>query len=205
MISMRFLFLAPLIAVFLISALAVPRFSSAQEMSDEDKKMMEMMTKYGTPGKNHELLKNYAGNWDVEMKMWQSPGAEPMVSKGTQKGELILGGRYVKCTYEATMMGMTYHGLEIIGYDLFENKYITLWIDNMGTGFVKTAGVLDASGKILTEMGEWPDPMAEGKTMQKVKNVTTFIEDGKYTFEMFMVMPDGTEFKSMELTATRKM
>jgi hypothetical protein len=40
--------------------------------------------------------------------------------------------------------------------------------------------------------------------MQKVKNVTTFMEDGKYKFEMFMVMPEGKEFKSMEFLATRK-
>ncbi len=74
----------------------------------------------------------------------------------------------------------------------------------MSTGFVVTSGVLDASGEILTETGAWPDPMTEGKQMQKVKNVTTFLEDGKYKFEMFMVMPDGKEFMSMELLATRK-
>lgn len=203
--STRFLFVAALIGAFLVSMLAVLRTASGQEMSEQDKKMMEMMMKYATPGKNHELLKKYAGDWDVEMKSWPRPGADPMVSKGTQKGELIFKGRYVKCAYEATMMGMTYQGLEVIGYDLFQNKYITFWIDSMGTGFFILTGTLDASGKVLTDRGEYPDPMTDGKTMQKVKNVTTYIADGKYKFEMFMVGPDGKEFKSMELVATRKM
>jgi len=200
----RFLFLAAFIAVFLGSILTVPGTSSGQQMSDQDKKMMEMMMKYGTPGKNHEILKKYVGDWDVVTKSWPQPGAEPVVGQGTMKNELIFEGRYVKCNFEAMMMGMKFTGLEIIGYDLYKNKYVTFWIDNMSTSFTYTSGKLDASGKVLTETGEWPDPMTEGKTMQKVKNVTT-LEDGKYKFEMFMVMPDGKEVKSMELSATRKM
>jgi len=201
----RFLFLAAFIAVFLISTLAIPAASSAQEMSDQDKKMMEMMMKYGTPGKNHEIFKKYVGDWDVETKSWPKPGAEPMIGKGSMKNELIFDGRYVKCKFEAMMMGMKFTGMQIVGYDLYQNKYVTFWIDNMSTSFVYSSGLLDESGKVLTETGEWPDPMTEGKKMQKVKNVTKFIEDGKYMFAMFMVMPDGTEFKSMELTLTRKM
>jgi hypothetical protein len=46
--------------------------------------------------------------------------------------------------------------------------------------------------------------MTDGKTMQKVKNVTTFLADGKYRFEMFMVDPDGKETKGMELLCTRR-
>ncbi len=193
-----------LIAFLLTPILAVSGKASGQEMSDQDKKMMEMTMKYGTPGKNHEFLKKYVGDWGVETKMWPKPGAEPAMGKGTMKNELLFDGRYLKSNFEATMMGMKFIGLEIIGYDLYKNKYVTFWVDNMSTAFVKTSGLLDESGKVLTETGEWPDPMTEGKTMQKVKNVTKFIEDGKYMFAMFMVMPDGSEFKSMELTATRK-
>jgi hypothetical protein len=173
-------------------------------MSDQDKKMMEMVMKYGTPGKSHELLKKFVGDWNVDMRMWAKPESEPMTTTGTMKNELILDGRFVKCTFEAMMMGMKFAGLEIVGYDLFKNMYVTFWIDSMSTGFLFTSGKLDASGKVLTDTGEYPDAMTEGKTMQKVKNVTTFIEDGKIKFEMFMVSPDGKEVKSMEYTATRK-
>ena len=54
---------------------------------------------------------------------------------GTMKNELIFDGRYVKCTFDAMMGGMNDMGLEIIGYDLFKNKYVTFWIDNWSTGF----------------------------------------------------------------------
>jgi hypothetical protein len=203
--SARVPFLAAFIAVFLISILAIPGTSSAQEMSAQEKQQMEMMMKYGTPGKNHVLLKKYAGDWDVEVKAWSKPGAEPMMSKGSMKNQLLFEGRFLKSEFEGMMGGQKFMGLEVIGYDLFQNKYFTVWIDSWSTAYVTTRGVLDASGKVLTETGDWPDPMTGGKQMQKVKNVTTFMEDGKYKFEMFMVMPDGKEVKSMELLATRKM
>lgn len=199
----RILLLAAFIAVFIMPTLAVPRTPSAQEMSAQDKQMMEMMMKYGTPGKNHEFLKKYVGDWDIEATSWSKPDAPPMISKGSMKNQLIFDGRYVKCQFEGTMTGMKFAGLEIIGYDLYQNKYVTFWIDSMSTCFLLTSGTLDRTGMVLTENGTTPDPMT-GR-MQKVKNVTTFMRDGKYRFEMFMVMPDGKEFKSMELLATRKM
>jgi len=119
------------------------------------------------------------------------------------KNQLIFDGRYLKSEFEGLMGGMPGKGLEVIGYDLFKNRYTTFWIDSWSTGFVFTSGTLDAPGKVLTETGMFPDPMTDGKTVQKVKNVTTFMEDGKYKFEMYMVMPDGKESKGMELICTR--
>ena len=181
-----------------------PSLAAGQDMSAQDQKMMEQMMKYGTPGKNHELFKLYAGMWDVDISMWQNPGAPPMMSKGTMKNEMIFDGRYLKCDFQGEMSGMKVGGLEVIGYDLFKNMYTTFWIDSWSTSFVVTTGMLDGTGKVLTETGMFPDMMTDGKTMQKVKNVTTFLADGKYKFEMFMVGPDGREMKSMELLCTRR-
>jgi hypothetical protein len=137
--------------------------------------------------------------------MWSKPGAEPMKAQGAMKNELIFDGRYAKCKFEGMMMDMKFAGMEIIGYDLFKQMYVTFWVDNMSTAFLITTGRLDPSGKILTDTGEYPDAMTDGKTMQKLRNVTTFMDDGKIKFEMFMVAPDGKEYKSMEYIATRKM
>jgi len=200
--SMRWWLAAILIVGLTAPVWAFPHQPSGQEMSAQDKQMMEMMEKYGMPGKEHEFLKKFVGDWTVEMKSWMKPGDPPMMGKGTIKTGLLFDGRYVKGQFEG-MMDRKYAGLEIIGFDRFQKKYITLWIDNMGTGFFTTGGMLDASGMVLTETGTMPDPMTGG--MQKVKDVTTFKPDGSYTFEMFMIMPDGKEFKSMEFVAKKKM
>ncbi len=202
----RFLLIAALITgVNILVIQALPSIVGEQEMSAQEKKMMDQMTKYGTPGKGHELLKKYVGDWDVEVSTWAAPGAPVQKSKGTTKNQLILDGRYVKCDFGGMMGGMNFTGLEVIGYDLFKKMYATFWIDSMSTSFLVTSGTLDMTGNVLTETGMSPDPMTDGKTMQKFKNVTTFMGDGKYKFEMFMVMPDGKETKGMELIFTRKM
>ena len=202
----RFLLLAVLITgVNIIVIQALPSIISDQEMSAQDKKMMDQMTKYGTPGKGHEFLKKYVGDWDVAISTWSKPDAPAQMSKGTMKNQLIFDGRYVKCDFAGAMSGMSFSGLEVIGYDLFKKMYTTFWIDSMSTAFLTTSGTLDMAGNVLTETGSSPDPMTDGKTMQKFRNVTTFMGDGKYKFEMFMVMPDGKETKGMELVCTRKM
>ncbi len=199
----RLWLLAVLVAGLMAPVWALPQTSAAQEMSAQDRQMMEMMEKYATPGKEHEFLKKYVGEWNVEVKAWMKPGEQPMTSAGTMKSKLIFEGRYVSCHFDGMMMGRKYMGLEIIGYDKFQKKYATLWIDNMGTGFFVTSGTLDASGMVMTDAGTTPDMMTGG--IQKVKNVTTFMPDGSYRFEMFMITPDGKEFRSMELVAKKKM
>lgn len=202
----RFLSLAVLITgVNILLVHALPSIVGGQEMSAQEKKMMDQMMKYGTPGKGHEFLKRYVGDWDVVISTWQSPGAPAQMSKGTMKNQLIFDGRYLKSDFEGVMGGMTFKGFEVIGYDLFKKMYRTFWIDSMSTGFLTTSGTLDMAGNVLTETGTSPDPMTDGKTMQKFRNVTTFMGDGKYKFEMFMVMPDGKASKGMELVCTRKM
>jgi multimeric flavodoxin WrbA len=184
---------------------AITKIWPGQEMSAQAKIMMDQMMKYGTPGKEHELLKKYVGAWDVSISTWKDAMSKPETSKGTMKSMLILGGLYVKCEFQGMMMGgQNTQGLEIIGYDLFKKMYTTFWIDNMSSEFMITTGMMDMAGQVLTETGEYPDAMNDGKTMRKFRNVTTFLADGKYKFEMFMAMPDGKEMKSMELVFTRK-
>jgi len=171
-----------------------------KQMSQQD--MMAQMMKYAMPTKEHDFLKSCVGDWDVEVKSWMKPGDEPAMSKGTMKGELFFDGRYVKCNFDGMMMAQPFKGMQIIGYDLFQKKYVGFWIDNMSTNFYLSSGTLDASGKVLTETGMRPDPMAGA--MKKVKIVTTHM-DGKFKYEMFRTEPDGKEFKSMELMYSRKM
>ncbi len=196
------------VAITAFVIVVVPVIASMQmqqEMTPDQKKMMEQMEKYGTPGKEHELLKRYVGEWDVDISSWQDPMAKPEKSKGTMKNTLLFEGRYVKCNFEGMMGPMKFQGLEVIGYDLFKKVYTTFWVDSWSTAFMVTTGTLDMAGNVLTETGMSPDPMTDGKTMQKFKNVTTFLGDGKYKFEMYMVMPDGKEMKGMEMVCTRKM
>jgi hypothetical protein len=193
----RILLTILLVAAFVSTLVAFPQ--QKKQMSQQD--MMAQMMKYAMPTKAHDFLKNYVGAWDVEVKSWMKPGDQPEMSKGTMKGELFFDGRFFMGNFDGMMMAQPFKGMQIIGYDLFQNKYVGFWIDNMSTCFYMTSGTLDGSGKVLTETGMWPNPMTGGAN--KVKIVTTHM-DGKFRFEMFRTGPDGKEFKSMEIMYSRK-
>jgi len=162
---------------------------------------MEAYMKAGAVIENHEFFKKYPGKWDAETTMWTFPGEPPSTSKNTYDASLILGGRFLKMEFKGMMMGQPFEGLQIIGYDNLQQKYITLWIDNTSTAFFQTAGTRDAAKNTITETGVWPEPM--GGT-SKVRAVTRWIGPDEFVYEMYMIGADGKEFKNMENRCIRK-
>jgi hypothetical protein len=134
--------------------------------------------------------------------MWIQPGAAPSLSQNSIEATLIMGGRFLMMKFRGMMMEQPFEGLQIMGYDGLQKKYVTFWVDNSSTYFYLTTGSRDESGKVLSETGDWPDPMSGGKT--KVRAATTFISADEFRSEMFMTLPDGKEFKTMENRAVRK-
>lgn len=194
----KIVFIGLMVLVMAFAAVNV----TAQEMSEEDKKMMAAMQAYGTPGEYHKYLEYFAGDWEQTSKMWMKPGDPPMEGVSTASAKMILGGRYLKTKYKGSAMGMPFEGINITAYNNLQKKFHSFWIDSMGTGFAIAHGQLDKSKKVRTETGEWDDPMTGGT--YKAKMVTTVIDDNTFTFEMYMIMPDGKEFKSMIMTCKRK-
>jgi hypothetical protein len=174
----------------------------AQEAQQMDPEMMEAYMKMMAPNENHEFLKNFVGEWDVTTTAWMQPGAEPISSKGSAKAEMIFGGHFLKVDFKGTMFGQPFEGIQIMGYDNYQKKNISFWIDTSSTGFYLTEGSRDEGKKRIVETGVWQDPMG-GEDMN-VRNTTTLVSKDEYKFEMIMILPDGTGFKSMEYRAMRK-
>lgn len=112
-----------------------------------------------------------------------------------------MGGRYLKISYQGTMMDMSFEGMGIHAFDNHLKKYLSIWIDNMGTGIMVSTGTLDESGKVLTQYAEMENFISGKK--EKVKTVTTLCSPDKWQMEMYMVGPPG-EFRSLEVIHSRK-
>lgn len=171
------------------------------EMTEEQRKMMEMMEKMGTPGKQHAMLASWAGDWDCDVKMIE-PGVPPEASKMTAKREMMMDGRCLQSKWMGDMMGSPFQGLEMMGYDNGEEMFWSIWMDNMSTGAMMQKGKADASGKVITMTGQSYDGMT--KSMATMKSVITVISPDQTKFEMFKPGPTGAETKCMEITCTRK-
>jgi hypothetical protein len=173
----------------------------AQTSPQDQQKAMEAYMKAGAVTENHAFLKRFAGSWTATTTMWTVPGQPPTASENTFEGRMILGGRFVALDYKGTMMGQPFEGFQIVGYDNMQKKYLTLWLDNTSTSFFLLAGPRDAAKNIINQTGDWADPMGG---MSKVRAAVRFLNPNEYVFEQFMVLPDGKEFKSMEMRCARK-
>ena len=174
----------------------------AEEMSPEMRAMMAAWEKAMTPGEQHaRLAEHFAGTWDVTMKLWMEPGAEPMVSGGTSTNTMILGGRQLQMEYSGTFMGMPFMGIGYTGYDNVTGKYTGTWTDNMTTGTMHSTGTYDAASNSYTFTSEMVDPMAGG-VMVPIREVITVMDEDHHTMEMYEIR-DGAEQRTMKIEYTR--
>jgi hypothetical protein len=99
------------------------------------------------PQKEHEWLKQLAGEWDLDMIM-QEPGKDAVKEKGSESTACwaVLGGGRGEEQHD----GHALHGLMTLGYDAKNKKYVATWVDSMEDYLWKYDGTLDDSGKILT-------------------------------------------------------
>jgi len=160
------------------------------------------MAKAATPGKPHEFLASLCGTWNVVVKSWMQPGQEPIVSKGRTVSKMVLGGRYTMDETRMETGQAPMEGIGLSGYDNTKGEYFMVWIDNMGTGMILFSGQPDAAGKVMTMTGTFTDPVS--KQVMSMRIVTTYFGADKYTSEFFMLMPDGSEFRTMEMTGERE-
>jgi hypothetical protein len=189
--------------LFLLSAVWVIA-QEGKEMSPEQQKMMELMMKYGTPGEGHKLMEPFLGEWNIATKWWASPDAQFEESNGASRIEWILDGRFLMEHVEGMMDEFAFNGMGIIGYDNYGQKYHSLWIDNMSTMFWLQTGTANEDGSLFSFEGTWDDFMT-GQMGKKSRSVIKVVNKDKRVMEMYDISPDGKEYKSMELTYTRKM
>ena len=168
-----------------------------------DKAMMEKMTKAATPGAPHAMLAKMAGEWTATVKFQMDPSQPWQEATGASVMTTLMDGRYIQESNTSVMMGMPFSGIGVTGYDNVLGKYVSTWIDNMGTGIMTSTGTADASGKVIAWNGMMSDPIT-GK-LAKERMVTTVMDDNHHTFEMFSTPPGAKkEMKTMSIDYVRK-
>jgi hypothetical protein len=166
----------------------------------DPKKLEELWAAYAALGPQHERFKRFVGEWDAEAKNFEKSPDQPQVTPGHARMELLLGGRFLRQTFTGEFDGKKFEGQGLSGFNNSSRQYEGVWMDNFGTGIMRTTGTYAQDTKTLTETGESVCPLGP----MKVKLVTKEVNDDKFVFTMFMQQPDGKEQKSMEITYTRR-
>jgi hypothetical protein len=194
--------IAALCATILVSAGLLAQDQSQEEPSAQEQAMMEAWATYMTPGEPHRKLAERAGLWTYSADFRAAPGAEPVPFEGTTEIEVILGGRYLLEKVNGQFMGQPFTAMGIFGFDNLTQTYVGAWVDNMGTGIMRSEGTASDDGSTIHWMGDAPD-LLNGKYV-KSRSVDKTIDADHAMMTFYSATPDGEEFKSMELRYTRK-
>jgi hypothetical protein len=184
---------------------------SGQPSAEDMQKMMTQMMELAKPGENHKLLADLAGTWTYNVKMWMNPdpNAKPEESKGTAVRKSMMDGRFfvMDVTGKMEMPGpdgkkkeMTFKGMGIEGYDNVKQKFVSSWVDNVGTGIMFSEGTYDPATKTFTYTGDYE---AIPGMNQKIREVIKIADKDHHTFEWYEDR-GGQEAKTMEISYTRK-
>ena len=187
------------IALFALAIVPVTAGEGEHQMSPEEQAMMEKWQAYMTPGEPHAFLAKMVGEWEITTKMWQAPGTDPEESKGTAKMKMIMDGRYILEKLEGSFQDQPFQGMGITGYDNMKGKFVSVWLDSMGTGIMTSEGTCD--GDACTYFGEAPD-VVTGK-YKRVKMIGRHPSDDEMIFEMYDKGPGGEEFMSFRIRYRR--
>lgn len=157
---------------------------------------------YMTPGDVHKMMASWDGTWNSDITMWMQPGAPEEKTTSVAVNKMVLNGLYQQSTHTGMMMGMPFNGMSTTAYDIHKKEFINTWIDNMGSGIMVLKGPWDEATKTMNLKGKATDPGTTGD--MDIRETLKIIDENTQEMEMFSMMPDGKEFKTMNIRFTRK-
>ncbi|MEM9380977.1 MAG: DUF1579 family protein [Planctomycetota bacterium] len=162
--------------------LTAPTTSPAASQEVDYAAMMEAAKKYTQPGKYHELLEKFIGDWETtcQITMGPQPGKpEP----GTARFEWKVEGRWIEGVITGSMMGMPLTSYSWIGYDNFKQSYVWTRIADADTAMTAAEGDLTPDGKSLIMYGTL-DEYLTGEHDKMVKYAWRFVSDDEIVLEV---------------------
>ncbi len=171
---------------------------ATQPSPDDMKAAMEKVKQITEPGPHHKVLDRFLGKWETESRVFMGP-TPTAPEKGQSEFAWLMEGRWLKCEYTNTMMGMSYQGFTLTGYDNFKKSYVTTMVSSMDTMMVRAEGDLDPSGKSLVLYGPMDEYMT-GEQDKMVKYVWRFESATKMTLEVHDLPIGEKNTKVVEVT-----
>ncbi len=187
-------------------AFSMPDGMSPEELAADPAKQQAMMAEWASlnaPSERHEMLGYFAGEWETSVKMWFAPGQEPMMTGGTASAEMMMGGRFLRMTYDTDMMGMSLKGEGFIGFDNVAGKYQSMWMDTGTTAMRYLEGHSNRDGSEIALYGKMDEPQL-GVRERLVSYVFRLIDADTYEMDVNDLLIGPEDNTAVKITFSRK-
>jgi hypothetical protein len=171
------------------------------------------LLKLGQPSEHHRMLDAFAGRWTESVRCWVAPDAKPVESTMTVEYGWVLDGRFLQGRHSGALFGQPFSALEFRGYDNASGQFTFLWMDSLATATMSAAGQFDQQGRIFTMSGGGIGAgtgagtgggTGGGPPAVKYRVVTHLVGTDRMIFEIFSMLPDGREFRALQVIAGRE-
>jgi hypothetical protein len=152
------------------------------------------------PQKQHQLLNQFEGDWEVRSK-WMMPGKAIDESTGTDRSRMGFGGFWLVSDFTGQMEGKPFKGHSMMGYDPQTAKYVSVCIGDNAPHLTRFEGQADASGKKFTFDGQCVDPKTGKLVSQRV--ICEVTDKDHHTNRVYTIGEDGKETLIGEFFFTR--
>jgi len=156
---------------------------------------------FAKPQREHQILKQFEGDWDVTCRLTGKADKENLQSQGREVARVSYGGFWLLTEFKGEAHQKSFDGRGTIGYDPVKQKYVLTWIDSLNPRMMTAEGSADKDGKILTFYGECVDPSDKKQLQEKL--VFEFKDADTRTLTFSKSGADKKEEKGMEILYTR--
>jgi len=178
-----------------------PENAHQNKAAADTESLVETWVQYAMPGEHHKLLERMAGEWRMQIKYRMTADSPVVESEGTCRRKWILGMRFLLEEFDGGNLGLPFQGLAIYGYDEFEQKYASVWVDTMNTAMTTSQGTCAPPCDLISFVGTHGDPWTGKK--RSSRGVTRFIDETSHVLELHEPDADGRAFKMLEIVYTR--
>ena len=200
-----FLLIGSIAASVLVAAPLSAQDDAGDRAQDrEGKKVVVKGPESRLPSRAHEHYGPMIGSWSMHWKLLGPDGAVARELKGTSTHEWVVGGRWMRATFETDLEfpeGEVFSGVGYFGHDNTTGAYHNVWFENNRTAVQYDKGTYDAATRTFEFVGE--QPRADGSRFTARTTVRIDSED-QHTIELFSPGPDGKERKALVLVFTRR-
>lgn len=173
------------------------------DMDAQMKAMMEKMQQVATPGKHHEALARYLGDWDVELAMIM-PGGPTQKSTGTAHYDWAIEGKWLTQKIDGTLMGQPYESFAVLGFDNYAKNHLVAVVSSADTSMLVARGVVvDPEGKVTAVYGTL-DEYTTDELNKPFKAVTRLVDENHHVTEVWDLGVGADGVKVLEFRFARK-